>query len=140
MTGGDCLIQQMQGFLTGALSTAIVLNLHVSALTGTFLQEIGRGIAAMAFGGLSASLGVLICEEALLYDGNLRLTLVRLGLLLFPHLALGLLWQRFKLYGGMAALAEHLAWNQWFASPLSFVPVIGMGAIYFTLFFHKESA
>ena len=136
------MIQQLQGFLTGALSTAIVLHLHAPALAGlvgVLLQEIGRGIAAIAFGSLGASLGVLICEEALLYEGNPYRTLVRLGLLLFPHLALGLLWQRFKLYGGMVAIAEHLAWNQWFASPLGFVPVIGMGAIYYLLFLKKES-
>ena len=128
-------------FLGSALSgatTALLLVVHFPNPCGTILQELGRGMAAIAFGGVSASLGVLLSEEILLYDGHLLPTLLRPSLLFFPHLALGLLWQRYRFLGGLAAIAEHLAWNQWFSSPYWLIPTTGMGIIYFVLFFRKE--
>ncbi|MBC8507966.1 MAG: hypothetical protein H8D34_24120, partial [Chloroflexi bacterium] len=84
-------------FLGSALSgtiTTLLLVAHLSKPWGTILQELGRGMVAMTFGGVAASLGLLVSEEILLYNGHLSPTLLRLILLVFPHMALGLLWQR----------------------------------------------
>ena len=129
-------------FLGSALSgtiTTLLLVAHLSKPWGTILQELGRGMVAMTFGGVAASLGLLVSEEILLYNGHLSPTLLRLILLVFPHMALGLLWQRYRWKGGLATIAAHLAWNQWFSSPYWLIPTIGMAAIYLTLLFHKES-
>ena len=123
--------------IAGAL-TLLAFLADLPGLWGTVLQELGRGVAAMAFNGIAASLGVLVTEEIFLFESFGR-TALRLILLVFPHMALGLLWQRYRWKGGLATIAAHLAWNQWFSSPYWLIPTIGMAAIYLTLLFHKES-
>lgn len=137
MTMKTFLTRFLPGALIAGAITAIGLLIHLPGLWGTVLQELGRGAAAMPFGGLAASLGVVAVEEALLFE-NFRETALRLILLTAPHIALGLLWQRYRWKGGLAALVEHLTWNQWFASPYWLIPTAGMSAIYLTLLFHKE--
>ena len=122
--------------LSGA-ATVLVFMTNLPGLWGVVLQELGRGAAAMPFGGISASLGVVAVEEILLAE-NIRQVLLRLVLLTPPQIALGLLWQRYRWIGGLAALAEHIAWNQWFSTPYWLIPTMGMATIYFVLFFHKE--
>ena len=122
--------------LSGA-ATVFVFMTNLPGLWGVVLQELGRGAAAMPLGGISASLGVVAVEEVFLAE-NIRQVLLRLILLTPPQIALGLLWQRYRWIGGLAALAEHLAWNQWFSTPYWLIPTTGMAAIYFILFFHKE--
>ena len=139
LTKPRTMLRFLLGSALSGATTAMLLAVNLSNPWGTILQELGRGMAAMLFGGVSASLGVLLSEEILLYDGRLLPTLPRLVLLSVPHLALGLLWQRYRWKGGLAATTEHLAWNQWFASPYGWIPTIGMAAIYLTLLFHKES-
>ena len=124
--------------LSGA-ATGLFLFARLPSLWGIILQELGRGMVAMRFGGVAASLGLLVSEEILLYNGHLSPTLLRLILLTIPHLALGLLWQRYRWKGGLAAIGEHLAWNYLFSSPYWLIPTIGMAAIYLTLLVHKES-
>jgi len=133
------ILRFLLGMTLSGTATALLLDLNLPGLWGTVLQELERGIVTLVFGGVSASLGILLSEEILLFDGHLLATLLRLALLIFPHLALGLLWQRYRCLGGLAAVIEHLAWNQWLASPYWIIPTTGMGAIYLTLLFHKES-
>ena len=126
------------GVARSGAATGLFLFARLPSFWGIVLQELGRGMVAMSFGGVAASLGVVAAEEAFLAE-SLPQTGWRLILLLFPHLAFGLLWQRYHWKGGLAAIAEHLAWNHWFSSPYWLIPTIGMAAIYLTLLFHKES-
>jgi len=129
----------ISGTAFSSATTALLLAANLPRLWGTILQELGRGIAAMYFGGVSATLGLILSEEMILFDGHFLLTFQRLTLLTIPHLALGMLWQRYHWKGGVAALVEHLAWNQWYSTPFWSIPTLGMATIYFTLIFHKES-
>ena len=123
--------------LSGA-ATALVLVANLPGPWGAALQELGRGVAAISFGGTAASLGVIAVEEAFLAE-SIHLTLLRLLLLTPPQIALGLLWQRYRWIGGLLALAEHLAWNRWLSSRFWLIPVLGIIIIYCVLFFHKET-
>ena len=119
--------------LSGAVTSAILL-IGFPGWWGAIVQEIGRGIASMAFGGLWASFGLVAVEEFILAE-SVSLTLLRLMLLTPAQVALWLLWQRHRWIGGLIALAEHLAWNQWLQTPLWFIPAGGIIAIYTILIF-----
>ena len=125
--------QALCGFITGALATGIVHNANLSGLWNVIAQETGRGVASIAYGSPWASLGLIAYEETILYR-HPALTLVRIALLTLPHIALGLLWQRYALIGGSIAIAEHIAWNRWLISPRWPIPVLGMGLIYLFLY------
>ena len=131
------ILQFILGFSISGAATALTIVANLPGLWGTVLQELGRGAIAMTFGGVAASLGLVVVEEVFLFE-NVHLTIWRLLLLTIPQIALGLLWGRYRWKGGLAAIGEHLAWNQWFSSPLWLIPTLGMAAIYFILLFHKE--
>jgi len=124
----------LTAFLLSGAVTAAVLLIGFPGWWGAIVQEIGRGIASMAFGSLWASLGLVAVEEVILAE-SIPLTLLRLVLLAPAQIALGLLWQRYRWIGGLIALAEHLAWNQWLQAPLWFIPAGGIIAIYTILIF-----
>ena len=98
------------------------------------MQELGRGVAAMLFGGIAATLGLVAVEEIFLF-ADLPSTLLRLVLLTAPQIAVGLLWQRYRWPGGLLALMEHLAWNHWLNTPWWPIPIAGIIAIYIILIF-----
>jgi hypothetical protein len=127
----------MQSFLCAALSTQVVYRLDLPGAWNTIAQEIGRGLAASQLGGAAASLGLMVSEEILMVDA-FREIIFRMALMVFPQVALGLLWERYKLAGGLIAVLEHLAWNRWIASPVWPLPVAGMALIYWILFAFDE--
>jgi len=138
MSTKQCIIPRfLLGISLSGAATVLVFISNLPGLWGVVLQELGRGAAAMPFGGISASLGVVAVEEIILAE-NIHQVLLRLVLLTPQQIALGLLWQRYHWIGGLAALAEHLAWNQWFSTPYGLIPSMGMAVIYSVLFFHKE--
>ena len=138
MSTKQCIIPRfLLGMSLSGAATVLVFFTNLPGLWGVVLQELGRGAAAMSFGGISASLGVVVVEEAFLAE-DVHLTMLRLLLLTPPQIALGLLWQRYRWIGGLVAMTEHLAWNQWFSTSYWLIPSTGMAAIYFVLFFHKE--
>ena len=130
------ILQTIQGILIGAISAMLVVQLDIP-VWGSILQEFGRW-AAVASAGVWGSLGVILGEEILLFNGNIIRSLLRFALLIVPHTALGLLWQRYGLFGGILAIAEHLAWNRWLGSTWWPIPVAGMIAIYALLIFHEK--
>jgi hypothetical protein len=127
----------MQSFLCAALSTQVVYRLNLSGAWNTIAQEIGRGLAASQLGGAAASLGLMVSEELLMGDVPGEV-LFRMVLMVLPQIALGLLWERYKLAGGLIATIEHLAWNIWITSPLWPIPVAAMALIYWILFIYDE--
>jgi ABC-type microcin C transport system permease subunit YejB len=127
----------MQSFLCAALSTQVVYRLNLSGAWNTIAQEVGRGLAASQLGGAAASLGLMVSEELLMGDA-LGEVLFRTALMVLPQFALGLLWERYKLPGGLIATIEHLAWNRWIASPLWPIPAAAMALIYWILFVYDE--
>ena len=131
------ILQFILGMILSGTATALIIPTNLPGLWGAALQELTRGVIAMKFGGGAASLGLVTVEEVILFEST-RLTIWRLLLLTPPQIALGLLWQRYRWKGGLAAIGEHLAWNQWFSSPFWLIPTLGMAAIYFILLFHKE--
>ena len=131
------IFQFILGFSLSGTATALTIAANLPGLWGAVTQELGRGAIAMTFGGVAASLGLVVVEEMFLAE-NLYQTVLRLALLTPPQLALGLFWQRYRWKGGLAAIGEHLAWNQWLSSPFWLIPTMGMAAIYTMLFFHKE--
>jgi hypothetical protein len=128
----------MQSFLCAALSTQVVYRLDLPGAWNTIAQEVGRGLAASQLGGAAASLGLMVSEELLMGDVPGEV-LFRMALMVLPQIALGLLWERYKLPGGLIAVLEHLAWNRMIASSLWPLPIAGMALIYWILFaFDKE--
>jgi hypothetical protein len=109
----------------------------LSGVWNTIAQEIGRGLAASQLGGAAASLGLMVSEELLMGDVPGEV-LFRMVLMVLPQIALGLLWERYKLAGGLIATIEHLAWNIWITSPLWPIPVAAMALIYWILFIYDE--
>jgi hypothetical protein len=130
-------LQALQSFLCAALSTQVVYRLNLSGVWNTIAQEIGRGLAASQLGGAAASLGLMVSEELLMGDVPGEV-LFRMALMVLPQIALGLLWERYKLAGGLIATIEHLAWNLWITSPLWPIPVAAMALIYWILFIYDE--
>jgi len=111
MSTKQCIILRfLLGMSLSGAATVLVFFTNLPGLWGVVLQELGRGAAAMPFGGISASLGIVAVEEVFLAE-NIHQVLLRLILLTPPQIALGLLWQRYRWIGGLAALTEHLAWN-----------------------------
>jgi ABC-type microcin C transport system permease subunit YejB len=127
----------MQSFLCAALSTQVVYRLDLPGAWNTIAQEIGRGLAASQLGGAAASLGLMVSEELLMGDAFGE-ALFRMVLMVLPQIALGLLWERYKLAGGLIATIEHLAWNRWIASPLWPIPAASMALIYWILFVQSK--
>jgi len=73
------------------------------------LEEVGRGLLALSLGpavGVGASL-----YEATLWDLSLPQALLRFVLFTPSHVALSLLWSRFRWFGGAGAVLVHVAWN-----------------------------
>ena len=110
----------------------VLLNLPPWGIIG---QEFLRWAAVSVSNGVWGSLGIVIGEEILIFDGDFAKAILRIALLIAPHAALGLLWQRYGLLGGSIAIAEHLAWNQWLGTAIWPVPAIGMLVIYAMLIF-----
>jgi hypothetical protein len=127
----------MQSFFCAALSTQVVYRLDLPGAWNTIAQEIGRGLAASQLGGAAASLGLMVSEELLMGDEPGEV-LFRMVMMVLPQVALGLLWERYKLAGGLIATIEHLAWNLWITSPLWPLPVAGMALIYWILFVQSK--
>jgi ABC-type microcin C transport system permease subunit YejB len=127
----------MQSFFCAALSTQVVYRLGLPGAWNTIAQEVGRGLAASQLGGAAASLGLMISEELLMGDAFGE-ALFRMVLMVLPQVALGLLWERYKLTGGLIATIEHLAWNLWITSPLWPIPVAAMALIYWILFVQSK--
>jgi len=113
----------------------VSLNLPLWGVVG---QEFTRWAAVSVSNGMWASLGVVIGEEVLIFDGDITKTALRIMLLIAPQIALGLFWQRYGLIGGIAAIAEHLAWNQWLGTAMWPVPTVGMLVIYAVLIFSPK--
>lgn len=110
-----------------ACTTAIFSN---SIIETPILQvaatEAVRGIITLTLG-LPASIGIAAAQAAQSLDClGFTGTLGRFALLIWPNLLLGLLWQRYRLRGGLAALALNGLWQLAIQKPdLWFLPTVG---------------
>lgn len=107
------ILRYALSILVGFACTATVLS--GSIIETPILQVVAieavRGIITLTLG-LPASLGIAIAQAAQSLDClGITGALGRFALLLLPNLLLGLLWQRYRLRGGLAALALSGLWQ-----------------------------
>lgn len=129
------------------VSFACTVAILSSAIIETpFLRVVAieaiRGIITLSLG-LPASLGIAAAHAVQSVDclGALR-AIGRFSLLIPPNLLLGLLWQRYRLRGGLAALALSSLWQLAIQKPnLWLLPAAGFIAatvfILYPIFFQK---
>jgi len=130
--------QAAQAAMAGFLLYATVVARGIYGLPEIF----GRGLLAafeeIARGGLVLYLGPWVGLGATLYEAYSWdfpfAEAVRYMILSLPsHMALSLLWSRFRWIGGIFAVATHVTWNYLAVTDIWWIPVVCFATVYIVL-------